>query len=206
MLFVVTLTIMFLVVAAGGAKKSWESQQVRASAYHLAHDIALASQTAQKLNKTVVIRFYKYDAPEVAGQATGCVHAYQLLVYDPPPPGAKPTKTATEKKPDYRPLYEVQKLDGTTLISENANRFTTIFAVLDGRGSPDQDIGIGNYKFAALEFRPDGSTNLPTPPPEHLGPMTITLIPARTADTPEVLAKECTTLVIHPENSTVAIY
>ena len=211
---VVALTLLLLAVAATGAKKSRENQEIKASAFHLAHDLILASQSAQKLNKVVVVRFYKYNPPAIVGQPRGCVHAYQLLVYDPPPPGKNGSNavdtragaSSNSKEPDYKPLYEVQTLEGTTLISEESNRFSTLFAVLDGKGEPDQDLGIGPYKFATLEYRPDGSTNLPTPPPENLGPLTLTLIPVRAADHPSEMPKEYATLVIHPENGTVTVY
>lgn len=203
MLFVLSLMIILFAVAANGAKKSWQSQEIKASAIRLAHDLSLASQTAQKLNKPVVVRLYKYYAPAIASE-TPHLHAYQLMVYDPPPPASSGTASAQSgQQPSYKPLYEVQALEGTTLISES-RLFTSIIANPAFSQGPDQDVGIGNYQFIGIEFRPDGSTNLTG----NKEPMTITLIPARAADTEKEneLPKEFQTLVIHPENGTVTVY
>ena len=196
MLFVLSLMIILFAVAANGAKKSWQSQEIKASAIHLAHDLSLASQTAQKLNKLVTVRLYKYYSSTIAS-ASPHLHAYQLMVYDPTPA----TKGTATPPPAYKPLYEVQTLEGTTLISES-RLFTSIIDNPAFSQTFDQDVGIGNYQFIAIEFHPDGSTNLTS----GKGPMTITLIPARADDSRDELPKEFQTLVIHPENGTVTVY
>ncbi|MDB6073531.1 MAG: Verru Chthon cassette protein [Verrucomicrobiaceae bacterium] len=201
MLFVLSLMIMLFVVAANGAKKSWQSQELKASAIHLSHDLALASQTAQKLNKPVVVRLYKYYSTSIASDQPH-LHAYQLFVHSPTPAtGQSNANAAAVPKSPYKPLFEVQTLEGTSLISENS-RFTTIIDHLPPSQGLDQNVGIGNYQYVAIEFHPDGSTNLPG----NKGPMTITFIPARAADTFGELPKEFYTLVIHPENGTVTMY
>ena len=212
MLFVVGLMIIFLVIAANGTKKTWETQEIKASAFHLAHDITLASQTAQKLNRIVTILFYKGHSTDIAGAPNGSWHTYQMFVYDPQPKsssGSTPSSSTASNNqssdPDLKALFEVQSFEGTTLISDDFNRYSTLFAVLNRYKS-------GESEFASLEFKPDGSTTLPSPPPDHLGPLTITLIPARYADPdfqtshPNDTPKAFASLVIHPENGTVTVY
>ncbi|MDB6140660.1 MAG: Verru Chthon cassette protein [Verrucomicrobiaceae bacterium] len=195
MLFVVSLMIVLFAVASTGAKKSWQSQELKASAIHLAHDLTLASQSAQKLNKPVVVRFYKYFADAIASDQEH-FHAYQLLVPD------TDTPLIATAQPALKPLFEVQTLEGTTLISESS-RFTSLMTTPQ-KASPSTDpsLPIGSYEYISIEFRPDGSTNL-SPDGD---PPTITLIPARGADNMYELPKEYQTLVLHPESGSVSVY
>ncbi len=190
MMVVLAIVMILFTVAATGFRKSWESQEIKASALHLAHDITLAAQTAQKLNTTVTLRFIKYFPKAVAADKPH-YHAFQLLIQDPDSP-----------IPKLKGLYELQTLEGTTLISENTRFSSVLYAPAQKRGGTDEDLGIGDYEYFSIEFRPNGSTNL-LPSPQ---PATITLIPARSVDSLGELPKEYQTLVLHPENGTVSVY
>ena len=202
MLFVLSLTIVLFAVAAAGAKKSWQSQELKASAIHLAHDLTLASQSAQKLNKPVVVRFYRYFADAVASDKPH-YHAYQLLVQD------TEASNVITARPVFKPLFELQTLEGTTLISENAHFTSLLYSPPDQRDpTTDQDLSIGSYEYFTVEFRPNGSTNIA---PNQTGSggydvPTITLIPARGADQQDQLPADYQTLVLHPGAGTVSVY
>lgn len=194
MLFVLTIISILIAVAGTGAKKSWESQEIKASALRLSHDIALASQTAMKLNRPVHLMFFKfYDTDLVAEQPQ--YRAYQIMSVE---PTGQP-----------RPVFEVQRLEGTTLISSSRRFSSALGAPQALAGGMNFNAGGGGgggsdtYEFTSIEFRPDGSTNLD---PDEKEPWTITLIPVRYADRTGELPREFRTLVITPENGSVRMY
>ncbi len=187
-MFVVSIMVLLFAVGAAGAKKSWQSQELRASAIHLTHDLSLACLTAQKLNQPVEVRFYQYMADVIASPDPH-YHAYQLLTYD-----------STLGK--LMPLYELQTFEGTTLMSPNA-RFTSIMHPPQSyNAATDPNLIIGNYQYISIEFRPNGTTNLAQDAP----PWTITLIPALAADNSGTLPKEYQVIRIHPDSGTVQLY
>lgn len=190
MMVVLAVVMILFTVAATGFRKSWESQEIKASALHLAHDIALAAQTAQKLNTTVTLRFIKY-LPKAVASDKPHYHAYQLLIQDP-----------DSSTPKLKGLFELQTLEGTTLVSENTRFTSVLYSPAQKRGATDEDLAIGDYEYFSIEFRPNGSTNL-LPGSQ---PATITLIPVRYVDNLGEVPKEYQTLVLHPENGTVSIY
>ncbi len=187
-LFVLAIMVMLFAVAAAGAKKSWQSQELRASVIHLAHDMNLASVAAQRLNKPVVVRFYLYQADAIASPDPH-YHAYQLMVHD----AAAGTTV---------PLYELQTLEGTTLISANPRFSSILYTPQTQNPAQDPDLGIGPYQYVDVEFRPNSSTNLAT----NVAPWTITLIPARAADDVGTLPTDYQALCVHPDSGTVHIY
>jgi uncharacterized protein (TIGR02596 family) len=198
MLMVLAIMTVLFAVAARGAKKSWEGQEIKASALKLAGDISLASMTAVKLNRPVQIRFYKYNDPQVAA-ASPQFHAYQLLVE---------ARASTVARWD--PLYEIQDLEGTTLMSTNPIYST----LLDRPQRPNQQdaalmggiySAMEGLEYTAVEFRPDGSTNLADRSDNR--PWTVTLVPARTADDPQgELPPYFQTLAVVPDTGAVRIF
>lgn len=172
-LVVLAIVVGLFALAATGFRKTWQSQELRASAIQLASDMSLASQTAIRLGKPVQVRLYKYQAPEVASESPR-FFAYQLLMRD------KVLGLAT-------PLYEMQRFQGTTVMSENGAFSTLAYtkptkAQLSLSGDftqLDPALAIGDYEYLTIEFRPNGRTNLQPHPVE---PWTITLVPMLEAE------------------------
>ena len=188
MLAVVSIILALFAVASSGFKKTWESQELRASALQLSNDLVLASQTAVKLGKPVQVRFYKYNALDVATEKPQ-FHAYQLLVRD-------PLTNLTV------PLHELQRFESTTLMSAFA-RFSTIAAHPVKSQKHDPMISEGSYEYVAVEFRPNGRTNLDPSAPD---PWTITLIPVTWADRVGETPKDFQTLSIEPGTGAVRMW
>jgi uncharacterized protein (TIGR02596 family) len=187
-LFVISIIGILFAVASTGAKKSWQNQEIKASAMRLAHDITLASQSATKLNTIVQLRFYKYHDEAIVADDSQ-FHAYQIVT--------------TDINSNASPLFEIQRLEGTTLIS-SSKRFSSVLGVTTPFNSGrDPDVNIGNYDYTSIEFHPDGSTNLD---PDEPQPWTITLIPVRYAERLGELPKEFQTLAISPQTGSVRIY
>ncbi len=184
-LFVVAIITMLLAVAATGAKKSWQSQEIKGSALRLAHDISLASMTAVKYNAAVQLRLYKYNDPAIVAEEPQ-IHAYQIV--------------ALGKTGIPAALFEMQRLEGTTLVS-SSRRFSSALPTSFTQGS--LPLPIGKYEYASIEFRPDGSTGLESTDGKAL---TLTLIPVRYAERIGELPKEFQTLAISPETGSVRIY
>lgn len=188
MLAVVAIILALFAVASSGFKKTWESQELRASALQLANDLALASQTAIKLGKPVQVRFYRYHAQEVATEKPQ-FHAYQLLKRDPL------TNLAL-------PLFEMQRFESTTLMS-SFERFSSIASKPVKAEKYDPNLAIGDYEYVAIEFRPNGRTNLD---PSAAEPWTITLIPVTWADRVGETPKDFQTLSIEPATGAVRMW
>jgi len=197
MLMVLSIMVVLFAVAARGARKSWEGQEIKASAMKLAGDISLASMTATKLNRPVQLRFYQYDDENVA-TASPQFHAYQLVVER---QGADVAR--------WEPLYEVQRLEGTPIMSA----VTPYSTLLAQPTAPDLRVDahlasayaqLPNLKYTAVEFRPDGSTNLD---PQAVSAWTVTLVPVRAADDGQgQLPPYFQTLALAPETGAVRIF
>jgi uncharacterized protein (TIGR02596 family) len=195
MLAVVTVVVTLMAISMRGARKSWEGQEIRASALKLAGDISLASLTAVKLNRPVQVRFYRYDSPDVAAE-TPQFHAYQLLRL------REGSATA-----QWEPLYELQRLEGSTIMASSP----ALSSLLDKpqKSNPQEDsflmgtyIYMPNLDFTSVEFRPDGSTNLD---PEEEKPWTLTLLPSRETEAQRI-ETDFKTLVLTPATGAVRIY
>jgi len=197
MLLVLGLVSALMAIGLMGTRKNWESQEVKASALKLAADLAMAPQLAAKLNRTVEIRFYKFVDPAIAHPMPQ-FRGYQLLerVEWENGPFALGMKSA--------PLYEMQRLEGTTIMA-NYTRYSTLLppgqetAFVPGY---DPDLHVGPYSYVAVEYRPDGTTNLPKTTGE---PWFVTLTVVSWLDSmglPTIF--QC--LGIDPSNGAVKIY
>jgi uncharacterized protein (TIGR02596 family) len=196
MLIVLTIILTLFAIAARGAKKTWEGQEIRASAMKLSADLTLASQSAVKLNRTVQVRFLQYHDMNVAVESPQ-FHAYQLVVSV---DGGLTTQ--------WRALYEVQKLEGSTIIS-SAPKFSTLVE-RPQQLNPQQDsrlmrayMEMPNLKYTSIEFRPDGSTNLD---PDANTPWMLTLVPVRYATELNEMPNDFSTLIISPDTGAVRVY
>jgi uncharacterized protein (TIGR02596 family) len=172
-LVVLAIIVSLFAVASAGFRKAWQGQELRASAIQLASDLSLASQSAIRLGRPVQLRLYKYQAQEVASEQPR-FFGYQLLVRD------KVLGLAT-------PLHEMQRFQGTTVMSENGV-FSTIaytkptkaqFTLTGDLTQLDPALAIGEYEYLTIEFRPNGRTNLEPHPAE---PWSITLVPILEAE------------------------
>ena len=179
---VMAITVLLFAAAASGMKKAWQGQEIRSTAIRLAHDIALASQTAVKLNKPVELRFYKYRDERIAHPEKQ-FFAWQLLTRE---------QTAADGTARLKPLFEVQRCDGTTLMSTHRIGRSLCSTVLGTTTikydeKRDPNVGIGEYEYVSVEFTPSGRTNLD---PEAADPWTLTMIPVIYADRPGEMPKE----------------
>lgn len=188
MLVVVGIVLSLFAVASSGFRKTWESQELRASAMQLATNLALASQTSIKLGKPVQVRFYRYQSAEVATEKPQ-FHSYQLLVRDPL------TNLAL-------PLHEMQRFESTTIMS-SFERFSSIASKPVKAEKFDPNLTVGEYEYVSVEFRPNGRTNLD---PAALQPWTITLIPVTWADRIGETPKDFQTLSIEPGTGAVRMW
>lgn len=188
-LVTVTIVVMLFAAAAAGAKKSWASQELKASAIRLSHDLALASQTAVKLNQPVQVRFYKYEGLDNAS-GTPQFQSYQMVVRDP-------------RSGVVRPLLERQSFEGPTVLS-SFPRFSSLVSKTEKRDrEKDPDLAIGNYEYASVEFRPNGRTNLD---PAAKQKWTLTLIPPAWTDRIGELPPDFQTLSIEPLTGAVRMW
>lgn len=189
MLVVIGVLAALFAAASMGARKSWESQEIKSSAMRLAHDITLASHEAVKRNTTVELRFYRFFDRALASDKP-FYRGYQLLSRD-------AAGVAT-------PMFELERFDGTTVMSA-FGRFSSIMPPTGMAPKPETDpeLGVGPYQFVSVQFRPDGSTNLD---PAAKEPWTITLIPMnwaeRTGETPKLYQ----TLSIEPRTGGVRVW
>ncbi len=192
---VMGLISLLIVITISGIRKNWEPQEIRASAIKLASDLALASQLAVKMNKPVEVRFYQFQDVAIANPNPQ-FRGYQLMVLEPI------TATQGIRLPTPAPLYELQRFEGTTIMSSY-----TKYSSLAGRAqSPqpgDRDLGIGDYKYQSVEFRPDGTTDLPPPAG---GQWTITLGPVRWLDNAAVTPADYQCISIDWANGAVRLY
>lgn len=188
-LFVMGIVVLLFAAAASGAKKAWGSQELKASAIRLAHDLALASQMAVKLNQPVQLRFYKHEGLD---NATGSpqFQSYQMVIRDPVSGIA-------------RPLQERQSFEGPTVLSSFA-RFSTVVSKTEKRNAEkDPELAIGDYEYASVEFRPNGRTNLDPAASEK---WTLTLIPPSWTDRVGELPPDFQTLSIEPLTGAVRMW
>lgn len=189
-LVVVTIISMLMAIGVTGFRKSWESQEIRASAMKLASDLALASQISAKLSRPVEMRFYKFMDPAIASPQPQ-FRAYQIVERD----------AVTDL---VHPLYEAQRFEGTTVLSSYKKFSTLLFGrSIPRKESEDPEVGLGDYEYVSVEFRPDGTTNLE---PDVNEPWTLTLGPVRWLDDPGVTPKDYQCLGIDPRTGVVKMY
>lgn len=195
---VLAIMMILFAAAASGLKKSWQGQEIRASAIHLAHDIALATQTAAKFNKPVELRFYKYYDQRVANEMPQ-FFGWQLLMREPSSADAKGKST---------PLYELQRCEGTTVMSQHRIGSSMCSTILNTKSiqpvpQRDPELGNGPYEFVSVEFSPSGRTNLDPDAPE---PWTITMIPITWVDHPGEMPKEFQVVGLDARSGAVRIW
>ena len=188
-LVVAGILSIFMLAAGYGARKSWRSQEILASATKLAQDLALAQAAAIKRNQPVEVRFYKFFDPAVPGDKPH-YRSYQFIVYDP-------------QAQHLVKLNELETFEGTTVMS----RFTRFSSIVTNEkhfdATRDPYPGMGDFDWVSIEFRPDGSTNLQ---PIPNGQWTITLIPDLYADDTASLPADFRTLVIDPDTGAVTTH
>lgn len=189
-LVVVTIISLLMAIGVTGFRKSWESQEIRASAMKLASDLALASQISAKMSRPIEVRFYKFMDPAIASMQPQ-FRAYQIVERD--------AETGIA-----RPLYESQRFEGTTILSSYKKFSTVLFGrSIPRKESEDPEIGLGDYEYVSVEFLPNGTTNLE---PDVSEPWTLTLGPVRWLDDPGVTPKDYQCLGIDPRTGVVKNY
>lgn len=199
LMLVLTIFIILMMITVSATKRSWEAQEIKASALKLAHDLSIASQTAVRLNTTVEVRFYLFYDMGIASTQPQ-FRGYQLLRRDPITGPA----SAIGLKSVAVPLFELQRFEGNTIMSSR----TKYSSLVGGRVIPwqrgsDPDIGVNDYGYFAIEFRPDGTTSLEPP---GRTPWTISLGPLRWVDNPLETPKEIQCLGIDWATGAVRIF
>jgi uncharacterized protein (TIGR02596 family) len=189
-LAVVLIITLLMSVGVIGFRKSWESQEIKASAMKLSSDLVLASQLAVKLSRPMEVRFYKFRDPGIASPQPQ-FRAYQIVERD--------VVTGV-----VAPRYESQRFEGTTIMSSYKKYSTALFGrSVQRQDSVDPDIGIDDYEYVAVEFLPDGSTNLE---PDATEPWTLTLGPVRWLDDPGMTPPTFQCLAIDARTGVVTLY
>lgn len=188
-LVVVTVISLLMAMGVTGFRKSWESQEIRASALKLANDLTLATQISAKMSRPVEVRFYKFMDIAIASPQPQ-FRAYQLVERD----------GLTGK---VNPLFEVQRFEGTTIMSAYTRFSTLAGKSIAATQGEDPELGLGSYEYVSVEFRPDGTTNLD---PGNAEPWTITLGPVKWLDNPGETPKDFQCLGIDGGTGAVRIY
>jgi uncharacterized protein (TIGR02596 family) len=206
MLIVVGIIAGLMAVATQGAKKTWAGQEIRSSAMKLASDISLASQTAVKLSKPVQIRFYKYLDETLASERNQ-FRGYQLIVLATAPPNSGASVV-------WEPLYELQRLEGNTVMMSGEQQTSRFSTLLDQPIRPSASFSPEELKlrviysnmeeleYTVVEFRPDGSTSLDAQANE---PWCLTLVSVLHGND-AVLPLDFKTLTIAPDTGAVRVY
>lgn len=183
MLVVMFLAIILIGMAANGMKTTWRAQQVYASASNLIQAFSLARSTAIRQNCPVQVRIYKFQDDDILSEDPQ-FRAFQVT-------GVKPSPSGDS----FFQVADLQKFESTIVMS----RFSKYSSIVSSETVlPSGD----SYSYVAVEFRPDGSTNLETNPSE---PWTITLLPDWGSDDQSSLPKDARTLVISPDTGTVSL-
>lgn len=183
-LVVMAVAAMIISVAGFGLKNSWRSQQVAASAASLVQGFSLARTTAMRENRPVQVRIYKFQDGDLA-TAEPHYRAWQLI-------GLNPGLTGDA----LNIITELQRFEGTTVMSPH-KQFSSL--IVGQTGLPTDE----TYQYVAVEFRPNGSTQLEVDPDQ---PWTITLLNEVDATSNTELPKDARTLVITPETGMTSIY
>ena len=184
MLVVMAVAAILLGAAGNGLKSTWRSQQIFASAGNLMQAFSLAKSTAIRFNRPVQVRIYKFQDGDITS-ADPQFRAFQVT-------GVSPTASGDQ----FNQISELQKFESTIVMS----RFPEFSSIVSSETVlPSGD----NYSYVAVEFRPDGSTNLE---PNPAKPWTITLLSDWGADDKTKLPKDARTLVISPDTGAVSLY
>ena len=184
MLLVAAVVSILLGLAANGMKTTWRSQQVYASAASLMQAFSLAQSTAIRHNRPVQVRIYKFQDGDITSKDPQ-FRAFQVV-------GVNPSVSGDQ----FYLISELQKFESTIVMSRYSE-YSSIVAGETVLASED------SYSYVAIEFRPDGSTNLETNPAL---PWTITLLSDWGSDDKSKLPKDARTLVISADTGAVSLF
>ena len=184
MLLVAAVITILLGLAGSGMKTTWRSQQIFASASNLMQAFSLAQSTAIRQNRPVQVRIYKFQDGDITSKDPQ-FRAFQIV-------GVNPAATGDQ----FYQVSELQKFESTIVMSKFPE-YSSIVASETVLPSGD------SYSYVAVEFRPDGSTNLETNPAQ---PWTITLLTDWGSDDKSKLPKDARTLVISADTGAVSLF
>lgn len=182
---VMALVTILLGLAANGMKTTWRSQQIAASAAGLMQAFSLAQSTAIRNNAPIQVRIYKFQDGDLT-TTDPQFRAWQITGVN-----------AAAQGDQFYQISELQRFESTIVMS----KFPEYSSVVSGETvlMPGDD----KYSYVAIEFRPDGSTNLETNPDQ---PWTITLLSDWGSDDKSKLPKDARTLIISPDTGAVSLY
>lgn len=184
MLVVMAVVTILLSLAGNGLRTTWRSQQIYTSATNLMQAFSLAKSNAVRFNMPVQVRIYRFQDGDLTS-ADPQYRAYQVV-----------SVKAGQDQDQFSEVSELQRFEGTTIMS----KFPQFSSLVTGDTKMPNS---SDYSYVAVEFRPDGSTNLETNPTQ---PWTITLVSDWGADDPSKLAKDARTLVISPDTGVVSLF
>lgn len=184
MLLVMGVVAILLAAAGTGLKTTWRSQQIYASASNLMQAFSLAQSTAIRHNRPVQVRIYKFQDGDITSPDPQ-FRAFQVTGVN-----------AAASGDQFYQISELQKFESTIVMS----KFPEYSSIVSSEAVlPSGD----SYSYVAVEFRPDGSTNLETNPAQ---PWTITLLSDWGSDDKTKLPKDARTLVISPDTGAVSLF
>ncbi len=184
MLLVIAVVTILIALSAKGLRSTWRSQQNYASASALLQAFSLAKSTAVRYSKPVQVRIYRFEDGDLTSKEAQ-FRAYQVVGVH-----------ASVSGDAFSQVSELQKFEGTTVMS----KFAKYSSIVSGNTRLPSD---DTYSYVAVEFRPDGSTNLETNPAQ---PWTITLLSDFGSEDEGKLPKDARTLVISPDTGAVSLY
>lgn len=184
MMLVMAIAAILLGLGATGLRTTWRSQQIYTSATNFMQACSLARSTAVRHNHPIQVRIYRFQDGDLTG-TTPQYRAFQVVGVS---PGAD--------QDQFYAINELQKFEGTTVMS----KFSQYSSIVVG----DTVLGTSEtYSYVAIEFRPDGTTNLETNPAI---PWTITLLNDWGSDKQDKLPKDARTMVISPDTGAVSLF
>lgn len=184
MIVVMALAVLLIALAANGMKSTWRSQQIYATASDLMQAFSTARSTAIRRNSPVQVRIYKFQDGDLT-TSDPQFRAYQIT-------GVVPSAGGDQ----FFQITELKKFESTIVMS----RFPAFSSIVSSETKlPKGD----QYSYVAVEFRPDGSTNLE---PDPAQPWTLTLLSDWGSDDQSRLPKDARTLVISPDTGSVALF
>jgi uncharacterized protein (TIGR02596 family) len=188
-LVVVTIMSLLMAIVAFTVPDSIASQKLLAASRQVAGDLDHAALVAQRDNRPVEVRFYRFK--EADGLGNKQIRAYQFGSITGWDSNGVPTVTFTS---------EPQHLPTGIVVMSDPNYSTLVTQSPKTPLKTDPQIA-ADYDYFSYQIRPDGVTTLPKDTKAVL-----TLVRETQGGTPTKLPTDFRSVVINPTNSKVTSY
>ena len=187
---VITVISLMLALAGMGVAQSLTAQRLSGAAQALKASLNHASLLAQKENRPVQVRFYKFASVE--NPASPQFRATQMAVL---------TGVDDSGTPIYRFITEVGQLPSGIILSANPDHNTIAALPEQSPHLTDPQFQGAAYTYCSYEVRPDGSTTLP-----RTGPGVITLVVEDQSPNGTTLPDNYRSVTLDPFNARARMY